>query len=149
MSSTEAEAVLPPPPPAHVNASGEAQGTVTNSASSSSVVVKRVRPARLRQRTIPQDILENTALMEAIKLLPANYNFEIPKILWRIRQGREEEEEKVAKEQRMKKQQEYKKIAAMQKMTTTFKSKFMYFKWTPIWQPHTRWPPFTKQIIRL
>jgi 2-(3-amino-3-carboxypropyl)histidine synthase len=44
--------------------------------------------------------------MEAIKLLPANYNFEIPKILWRIRQGREEEEEKVAKEQRMKKQQE-------------------------------------------
>lgn len=36
---------------------------------------------------IPDDILHNVDLQNAIKVLPANYNFEIPKTIWRIRQA--------------------------------------------------------------
>ncbi|XP_077995593.1 2-(3-amino-3-carboxypropyl)histidine synthase subunit 1-like [Glandiceps talaboti] len=34
---------------------------------------------------IPDDILKNAELQDAIKQLPSNYNFEIPKTIWRIR----------------------------------------------------------------
>jgi len=37
--------------------------------------------------TIPQDILENKALNDDIKALPAHYNFEIHKTIWRIKQA--------------------------------------------------------------
>lgn len=35
---------------------------------------------------IPRDILENADLNSAISVLPSNYNFEIHKTIWRIRQ---------------------------------------------------------------
>lgn len=34
---------------------------------------------------IPKEILEDALLSEMIKELPENYNFEIPKTIWRIR----------------------------------------------------------------
>jgi 2-(3-amino-3-carboxypropyl)histidine synthase len=42
------------------------------------------RPPRLVNQ-VPKDILEDPALKEAISLLPANYSFEIPKTIHRIR----------------------------------------------------------------
>ncbi|XP_067102341.1 2-(3-amino-3-carboxypropyl)histidine synthase subunit 1 [Osmerus mordax] len=37
---------------------------------------------------IPDDILQDTELQEAIGVLPANYNFEIHKTVWRVRQAK-------------------------------------------------------------
>ncbi|XP_006863297.1 PREDICTED: diphthamide biosynthesis protein 1 [Chrysochloris asiatica] len=37
---------------------------------------------------IPPDILNNPQLQAAIQVLPSNYNFEIPKTIWRIQQAR-------------------------------------------------------------
>jgi len=37
---------------------------------------------------IPEDILQNVELQNAIQVLPKNYNFEIPKTIWRIRQAK-------------------------------------------------------------
>ena len=37
---------------------------------------------------IPDDILQDTELQEAIRVLPANYNFEIHKTVWRVRQAK-------------------------------------------------------------
>jgi len=37
------------------------------------------------RRAIPEDIVNNEALNQAIALLPSNYNFEVHKTLWRIR----------------------------------------------------------------
>lgn len=42
-------------------------------------------PNRTMGHQIPLDILEDPLLKEAMKVLPANYEFEIPKTLWRIR----------------------------------------------------------------
>ncbi|XP_027718154.1 2-(3-amino-3-carboxypropyl)histidine synthase subunit 1 isoform X2 [Vombatus ursinus] len=36
---------------------------------------------------IPPEILSNPQLQEAIQALPSNYNFEIPKTIWRVRQA--------------------------------------------------------------
>ncbi|XP_077021618.1 2-(3-amino-3-carboxypropyl)histidine synthase subunit 1 isoform X2 [Tamandua tetradactyla] len=36
---------------------------------------------------IPPEILNNTQLQAAIQVLPSNYNFEIPKTIWRIQQA--------------------------------------------------------------
>ncbi|XP_008291968.1 diphthamide biosynthesis protein 1-like [Stegastes partitus] len=36
---------------------------------------------------IPDEILQDPELQEAIKALPANYNFEIHKTVWRVRQA--------------------------------------------------------------
>ncbi|XP_037665889.1 2-(3-amino-3-carboxypropyl)histidine synthase subunit 1 isoform X2 [Choloepus didactylus] len=36
---------------------------------------------------IPAEILNNTQLQAAIQVLPSNYNFEIPKTIWRIQQA--------------------------------------------------------------
>lgn len=36
---------------------------------------------------IPDEIANNAELSEAIKVLPANYNFELPKTIWRIKQA--------------------------------------------------------------
>lgn len=43
------------------------------------------RNVRRALNQIPQDILEDKELNEAMKLLPSNYNFEIPKTVWNIR----------------------------------------------------------------
>lgn len=36
---------------------------------------------------IPPEILNNPQLQAAIQVLPSNYNFEIPKTIWRIQQA--------------------------------------------------------------
>uniref|UniRef100_G1T4J1 2-(3-amino-3-carboxypropyl)histidine synthase subunit 1 n=2 Tax=Oryctolagus cuniculus TaxID=9986 RepID=G1T4J1_RABIT len=46
----------------------------------------RVPRSRLANQ-IPPDILNNPQLQAAIQVLPSNYNFEIPKTIWRIRQA--------------------------------------------------------------
>ncbi|KAL8536418.1 hypothetical protein ACS0TY_011870 [Phlomoides rotata] len=43
------------------------------------------RPKRFVKNQIPDSILNDAALNAAISLLPANYNFEIHKIIWRVR----------------------------------------------------------------
>jgi 2-(3-amino-3-carboxypropyl)histidine synthase len=59
----------------------------------SQVVVVRAKPERKIFRAqgktsnkIPDSILKNAELNEAIKRLPQNYNFEVHKTLWRIKQ---------------------------------------------------------------
>uniref|UniRef100_A0A663MKB8 2-(3-amino-3-carboxypropyl)histidine synthase subunit 1 n=1 Tax=Athene cunicularia TaxID=194338 RepID=A0A663MKB8_ATHCN len=47
----------------------------------------RAGPARRAAQQIPEEILGNTELREAAEALPRNYNFEIPKTIWRIRQA--------------------------------------------------------------
>eukprot|EP00892_Ulva_mutabilis_P000935 jgi/Ulvmu1/10842/UM007_0016.1 len=44
-------------------------------------------PKRIVRQQIPDHILQNTALQEAIGVIPANYNFEIVKTVWRIREA--------------------------------------------------------------
>lgn len=46
---------------------------------------KRIISKGVRSSQIPDDILQNIEILDAIKQLPANYNFEIPKSIWRIR----------------------------------------------------------------
>ncbi|KAG2426141.1 hypothetical protein HYH02_014856 [Chlamydomonas schloesseri] len=41
---------------------------------------------RFVRQQVPDDILHNDQLNEAIRVLPANYNFEIHKTVWRVRQ---------------------------------------------------------------
>ena len=45
---------------------------------------KKIGVNRLNQ--IPDSILNDVSLLEAIKILPSNYNFEIYKSIWRIQQ---------------------------------------------------------------
>ncbi|XP_078278521.1 2-(3-amino-3-carboxypropyl)histidine synthase subunit 1, partial [Rhinoraja longicauda] len=48
------------------------------------------RPAGRHRRVanqIPEDILNNRELQEAVRVLPSNYNFEIYKTVWRIKQA--------------------------------------------------------------
>ncbi|KAL0393710.1 UNVERIFIED_CONTAM: 2-(3-amino-3-carboxypropyl)histidine synthase subunit [Sesamum latifolium] len=45
----------------------------------------KARPKRFVKNQIPDSILNDAALNSAISLLPANYNFEIHKIIWRAR----------------------------------------------------------------
>ena len=47
--------------------------------------VRRIPPRIKARNSIPDDILLNTELNDAISILPANYNFEIHKIIWRIK----------------------------------------------------------------
>ncbi|XP_040037924.2 2-(3-amino-3-carboxypropyl)histidine synthase subunit 1 [Gasterosteus aculeatus] len=47
-----------------------------------------VRGPRRVANQIPHEILQDTELQEAIKALPANYNFEIHKTIWRVRQAK-------------------------------------------------------------
>lgn len=54
-------------------------------------IVIKAKPTRkiiksTRVSKIPESILNNVELQEAIKALPNNYNFEIPKTIWRIRE---------------------------------------------------------------
>ncbi|XP_055369733.1 2-(3-amino-3-carboxypropyl)histidine synthase subunit 1 isoform X2 [Betta splendens] len=47
-----------------------------------------VRGPRRAVNQIPDEILEDPQLQEAIKALPPNYNFEIHKTVWRVRQAK-------------------------------------------------------------
>lgn len=52
---------------------------------SNSATVVRVAPKfRRNASTIPDSIMNNAALNEAIRILPNNYNFEIHKSVWKI-----------------------------------------------------------------
>lgn len=46
-----------------------------------------VRGPRRVANQIPDEILQDPELEQAIKALPANYNFEIHKTVWRVRQA--------------------------------------------------------------
>jgi 2-(3-amino-3-carboxypropyl)histidine synthase len=56
--------------------------------------VRRVRPVRRRANQIPDEILNDVDLKEAMAMLPSNYNFEIPKSIWKIRVSRDERKKK-------------------------------------------------------
>ena len=63
------------------------QSPVRNSSSADTCKpVKRVsgRPRRAKKNQIPDEVLSNSSLNEAIKILPSNYNFEIHKTVWRV-----------------------------------------------------------------
>uniref|UniRef100_A0A7N8Y2R8 2-(3-amino-3-carboxypropyl)histidine synthase subunit 1 n=1 Tax=Mastacembelus armatus TaxID=205130 RepID=A0A7N8Y2R8_9TELE len=47
-----------------------------------------VRGPRRVANQIPDEILQDPEIKEAIKVLPANYNFEIHKTIWRVRQAK-------------------------------------------------------------
>lgn len=47
-----------------------------------------VRGPRRVANQIPDEILQDLELQEAVKALPANYNFEIHKTVWRVRQAK-------------------------------------------------------------
>lgn len=47
-----------------------------------------VRGPRRVANQIPDEILQDLELQEAVKALPANYNFEIHKTIWRVRQAK-------------------------------------------------------------
>lgn len=47
-----------------------------------------VRGPRRVANQIPDEILQDLELQEAIKALPANYNFEIHKTVWRVKQAK-------------------------------------------------------------
>ena len=49
------------------------------------VNVRKIAPKIKARNAIPDEILNNTELNEAIAILPPNYNFEIHKIIWRIK----------------------------------------------------------------
>eukprot|EP00048_Salpingoeca_helianthica_P009007 m.129241 g.129241 ORF g.129241 m.129241 type:complete len:438 (+) comp14751_c0_seq6:18-1331(+) len=52
--------------------------------SNTAIVPTEARSTRVVQQ-IPDDIAKNSQLLEAISVLPSNYNFEIQKTVWRIR----------------------------------------------------------------
>ena len=63
-----------------------------SSSSSEVVVVSKAKSdrkvftsAKARLNRIPKDILEDPELKADTAVLPKNYNFEIPKTIWRIR----------------------------------------------------------------
>ncbi|GLC65677.1 hypothetical protein PLESTF_000328000 [Pleodorina starrii] len=58
-----------------------------NTASSASSTAPGAAVRRFVRQQVPDDILHNAALNEAISVLPANYNFEIHKTVWRLRQA--------------------------------------------------------------
>lgn len=49
-------------------------------------VLGRISRGRLANQ-IPSEILNNPQLQTAVQALPSNYNFEIPKTIWRIQQA--------------------------------------------------------------
>ncbi|XP_058791967.1 2-(3-amino-3-carboxypropyl)histidine synthase subunit 1 isoform X2 [Phymastichus coffea] len=65
----------------------------TNKNDEDSVVVVKAKPVRkvykapIRVNKIPQEILNDPLIKEAISVLPSNYNFEIHKTIWRIRES--------------------------------------------------------------
>lgn len=51
------------------------------------IVPKEAGPAkRIVRQQVPDEILHNEKLQRAVSVLPSNYNFEIHKTIWRIKQ---------------------------------------------------------------
>ncbi|XP_056613390.1 2-(3-amino-3-carboxypropyl)histidine synthase subunit 1 [Triplophysa dalaica] len=66
-------------------------GNMAAAATEIEAVAPKKRNARGPRRVanqIPEEILKDPELNEAIKILPANYNFEIHKTIWRVRQAK-------------------------------------------------------------
>lgn len=47
-----------------------------------------VKGLRRVANQIPDEILKDPELQEAVSVLPSNYNFEIHKTIWRVRQAK-------------------------------------------------------------
>lgn len=58
-------------------------------------ILGRAPRSRLANQ-IPAEILNNPQLQAAIQVLPSNYNFEIPKTIWRIQQAQAKKGEPVS-----------------------------------------------------
>ncbi len=58
----------------------------TNGGEKSLEIVGKPQPRRKIATQIPKDLLENVELNSAISVLPANYNFELHKTIWRVQQ---------------------------------------------------------------
>lgn len=63
-------------------ASGDAQSVAKRAASSTG------SKSAATASQVPKDLLEDPDLLAAMKILPSNYNFEIPKTIWRLRQAK-------------------------------------------------------------
>jgi 2-(3-amino-3-carboxypropyl)histidine synthase len=74
-------AAAPPPP-------DEAGGAAAAGALVPAAAPPRPPVRRVVGQQIPRDVLEDPGLAAAIALLPANYAFELPKTVWRLRQAR-------------------------------------------------------------
>ncbi len=48
------------------------------------IFIIKQKMKRIALNQIPDDIIHNTRLNEALKVFPANYNFEIHKTIWKI-----------------------------------------------------------------
>jgi 2-(3-amino-3-carboxypropyl)histidine synthase len=59
---------------------------VRNSAEGAKKPPQRVAPRarRAKKNQIPEQVLHNASLNQAVQLLPSNYNFEIHKTVWRV-----------------------------------------------------------------
>ena len=70
-------------------AAAAATANATSATTTTAVVPSRKRgtgrPRGRALQQVPDDILSNAELQAAIAQLPSNYNFEIPKTLWRLR----------------------------------------------------------------
>ena len=84
-SSSSAAKCCPPPASPSVVAS-EASGAA-GSVSGSLTVVKAPIRSRISAKQVPSEILENAELNMWMTALPTNYNFEIHKTIWRIKQA--------------------------------------------------------------
>lgn len=76
----------------HVDKKSENSSGQTEKKDEDLVVVVKAKPVRkvykapTRVNKIPQEILNDPLIKEAMSGLPSNYNFEIPKTIWRIRE---------------------------------------------------------------
>jgi 2-(3-amino-3-carboxypropyl)histidine synthase len=73
------------PEASHIFRSASSNEIVSIPATASAAAAPRVAKRIIGQQ-VPPEILENQALNNAIAILPANYNFEVHKTVWRIRQ---------------------------------------------------------------
>lgn len=72
---------------------GNVENTLVNNNTSSGVIIVKAKPIRKvfkgvprTNNKIPQSLLNDPLLNEAISVLPANYNFEMHKTIWRTRE---------------------------------------------------------------
>ena len=63
-------------------------GSITVSTSSTNTKEKKAAPRRFVRQQVPDTITNDPALLAATAILPAHYNLEIPKTIWRLRQSK-------------------------------------------------------------
>jgi 2-(3-amino-3-carboxypropyl)histidine synthase len=90
LSSTP-EASTPTPAvaaPKKIRFVGKRQANKSSEAGTSELVAAKKSATRsaVVASQVPKELLEDPDLLAAMKVLPANYNFEIPKTIWRLRQ---------------------------------------------------------------